>query len=188
MAKAATNKVAPKKMESAKNIGDAATIEVAAVTTNKQTYRVKREFPPNTIVPVVNGFHGVLVYQSPRTHERFQWEDFGAEQDMELQELKIARNSFKKFFENNWFLINDPEVIDYLGVGQYYKNALTLDDFDSLFEMNPEDVKAKVDSLSEGQRLTLKYRAKQLIEDGVIDSIKVITALEKSLGVELIER
>lgn len=42
--------------------------------------------------------------------------------------------------------------------------------------------------LSNGQKKSVAYRAKQLIADGVIDSNRKISALEKSLGVELIER
>ena len=42
--------------------------------------------------------------------------------------------------------------------------------------------------LSAGQKKSVAFRAKQLIKDGKIDSIKVINALEKSLSIELIER
>lgn len=42
--------------------------------------------------------------------------------------------------------------------------------------------------LSSGQKQSVAYRAKQLIADGTIDSNRAIAALEKALGVELIER
>lgn len=157
-------------------------------TLNSKTYKVKRDIPLNAIIPVRNGFNGSLVYRSPRTNETYVWEGFGSEQDMELQELKNARNSYKSFFENNWFLISDPEIIEYLGVGQYYKNALTYENFDSIYKLDADEIEDRVSKLSDGQKATVRYRAKQLIDDGTIDSIKVITALEKSLGVELIER
>ena len=71
-----------------------------------------KAFDLNQIVTVRNGFQGRLVYKSKKTGEVFIWEEFGAEQDMELAELKSARSSSKKFFINNWFVIDDPEVID----------------------------------------------------------------------------
>lgn len=155
---------------------------------SKKQYRVKNNLDPHMIVTVRNGFQGRLVYKSKRTQERFEWEGFGDEQDLELQELKNAKNSSKAFFSNNWFLIDDPEVIKYLGVDQYYKYALNYDNFDSLFENSPDQIKDMVSKLSSGQKKSVAYRAKQLISDGVIDSIKVITALEDSLSIELIER
>lgn len=49
---------------------------------------VPKEIDPNQIITVRNGFQGRLVYKSKRTGERWSWESFGAEQDMELSELK----------------------------------------------------------------------------------------------------
>lgn len=154
----------------------------------KQSYRVKQELDPNMFVTVKNGFNGTLVYKSRKTGERFIWQAFGDEQEMELSELKSARNSSKAFFVNNWFLIDDPAVIEWLGMTQFYKNALNSKSFDKLFEQSPEQIKKSVSALPAGQKKSVAFRAKQLIADGVIDSIKVINALEDSLSVELIER
>ena len=82
---------------------------------------IPKEIDPNQYVTVRNGFQGRLVYKSKRTGERFVWDSFGAEQDMELSELKNVRNSNKKYFINNWFMFDEPWVVDYLGMAQYYK-------------------------------------------------------------------
>lgn len=163
--------------------------EVAQIVEDaKPKYRVKSSLDPNTIITVKNGFQGSLVYKSKKTQETFIWESFGDEQDMDLQELKNAKNSSKAFFENNWFLIDDPEILEYLGVSQYYKYALSFNNFDELFNKEPNEIQSIISKLSTGQKKSLAYRAKQLINDGDIDSRRVITALEESLGIELIER
>lgn len=164
------------------------TTGIEDVSTEKKQYRVKKNLDPNMIVTVKNGFQGLLVYKSRRTNERFVWETFGDEQDMDLQELKNARNSSKTFFENNWFLIDDPEVLEYLGVSQYYKYALNFDSFDGLFNKTPDEISDTISRLSTGQKKSVAYRAKELIANGSIDSIKVINALEESLSIELIDR
>lgn len=147
-----------------------------------------KAFDPNQIVTVRNGFQGRLVYRSKKTGERFVWDEFGAEQDMELAELKAARSSGKKYFINNWFMFNDPEIVAYLGMTQYYKFALNINDFDKLFSKSADEIKSTINRLSGGQRKSVAYRAKQLIADGTIDSNRVIATLENCLGVELIER
>lgn len=141
-------------------------------------------------IPVINGFQGMLFYRSKRTGEEFQWERFGDEQEMELQELKNAKASSKGFFEHNWFMFGDEYqwVIDYLGVGAFYKNALKLEEFDEVFTKTPAEIAKIVGGLSAGQKASLGYRAKQLIAENGIDSNRVITALEESLGVQLVER
>ncbi len=162
--------------------------KVVKESSEKKTFKAKESYKNTDYVTVRNGYNGHLIYKSSRTGERFVWEEFGSEQEMELQELKNAKNSNKDFFENNWFMFDDPGVIEYLGVGRYYKNALSYAEFDTLFEMSADEVEKRISLLSKGQKATVVYRAKQLINEGKIDSIKVITTLEKNLGVELIER
>lgn len=154
----------------------------------KQVYKAKQTLTPDMYITVKNGFNGTLVYKSKKTGERFIWEAFGDEQDIELAELKAAKNSYKAFFVNNWFLFDDPEVVEWLGMSQYYKHALNSESFDKLFEKTPEEIEKTISELSAGQKKSVVFRAKQLIDEGVIDSMKVIADLEKCLSVELIER
>lgn len=161
---------------------------VAESAQPKSIVKKRVELDPNSIVTVKNGYQGMLVYKSKKTGERFVWDTFGDEQDIELSELKSAKNSYKTFFINNWFLIEDPDVIDYLGVGQYYDNALSYEEFENLFTQTPEEIETKLSRLSNGQKRSIAYRARKLIAEGEIDSNKVIATLEKCLSIELIER
>lgn len=159
----------------------------ASVATVQEKPLIPKGIDPNQIVTVRNGFQGRLVYKSKRTGERWAWDAFGAEQDMELSELKSVRNSNKKYFINNWFMFDEDWIVDYLGVRQYYKNSIPIQDFDKLFEKPAAEVEKIISKLSEGQRKSVAYRAKQLIAEGGIDSNKVISTLEKCLGTELVE-
>lgn len=149
---------------------------------------IPKDVDPTQYVVVRNGFQGRLVYKSKKTGEIFVWDGFGSEQEMELRELRNAKNTYKKYFQNNWFMFDEDWIVDYLGVRQFYKNAVSIDEFDSIFEKNADEIKKIVSELSSGQKKSAAYRARQLILDGKIDSHKAITALEESLEVELIER
>lgn len=149
---------------------------------------IAKKINPDQIVTVKNGFQGKLIYKSSKTRERFVWDSFGDEQDMELGELKNARNSSKKYFINNWFMFDEPWIIDYLGMRQYYKYAISIEGFDEIFEKPADEVEDIIGKLSEGQKKSVSYRAKQLISEGKIDSNKLISTLEKCLNTELIER
>lgn len=172
----------------AEPVTNTAVAEAENVPAEKPVYKVKKDLNPNMMVTVKNGFNGTLVYKSKRTGEVFVWDTFGSEQEMELQDLKSAKNTYKAFFVNNWFLFDDPEVIEWLGMSQYYKHALNTESFNDLFTATPEEIEKTVAQLSDGQKKSVVFRAKQLIQNGEIDSMKVINALEKSLSVELIER
>ena len=151
---------------------------------------IPKDIDPHQYITVRNGAFGKLIYISPRTKEEFVWEDFGAEQEIELQELRNAKAANKKFYERNWFMFDEEFdwVIDYLGVRAFYKNALNINNFDDLFEKKPAEIEKIISGLSQGQKNSVSYRARQLLAVGKIDSMKVIDTLEKSLGVDLIER
>lgn len=176
----------------AKDAEDKAAIvsETESKETTSSTARSKivaKDIDLNQYVTVRNGFQGMLIYVSKRTGEVFEWDEFGAEQEMELGELKNAKNSNKKFFTNNWFMFDDPWVIDFLGVGQFYKNTLPIDEFDDVFKMSADEAAKILHNIPEGQKRSVAYRARQLISENAIDSMKLIAVLEKELGVDLIE-
>lgn len=165
--------------------------QTAAEETQAQASQIiPKDIDINQYITVRNGFHGVLVYQSSRSGELFTWDMFGSEQEMSLAELRNAKNSSKAFFINNWFMFDDEFawVIDYLGMRQYYKHFVSIDKFDDIFKQTPAQVKKTIAELSKGQKQTVAYRASELIKTGEIDSIKLISALEAALGVELIEK
>ena len=149
-----------------------------------------KEIDTNQYITVVNGFQGRLVYKSSRTNEITVWDAFGDEQELELRELKNAKSAQKKFFSNNWFMFNNDDkwVIDYLGIGNYYKQAVSVEDFDDLFGKSPTELKKILSTMTQSQKRSVIYRASKLIEEGKIDSIKTISTLEDVLGVELMEK
>lgn len=149
---------------------------------------IAKDIDPDQYVTVRNGFQGKLVYKSKRTGEKYIWDAFGDEQDMQLSELKNARNSYKTFFINNWFMFDEEWIVDYLGLNQYYRYAVRLEDFDKLFEGDIEDAVDAISKMSKGQKKSVAYRARDLIAKEVIDSTKMIKALEAVLGTALIER
>ncbi len=167
---------------------DVESVDVAEEPKPKKKPMVPRDIDPNQYVIVRNGFRGPLVYKSPKTGEQFVWDEYGAEQEMELRELKSAKNARKKFFINNWFMFDDDWILEYLGVRQLYKHALPIDNFDSIFSLKPDALKKRVAELSAGQKRSVAYRAKELIASKEIDSLSVVSALEEALNIELIEK
>ena len=145
---------------------------------------------PNQTVMVINGFNGRLVYKSKRTGERFIWNEMGDEQEMDIRELRNAKNSAKGFFIKNWFMFGEDDqwVIDYLAMGQYYKNSIPIDGYDQILMSNAKIIESKLANIPDGQKASLAGRAAALIKSGDIDSNKAIAALENIFGVELVER
>ena len=82
---------------------------------------------------------------------------------------------------------NAKDVIDYLQLNKYYADFGSIDEIDAIFEASPEEIKRIVANLPDKAIETIARRAYALIEDGTIDSQRVINALQDSLGYELVD-
>lgn len=149
--------------------------------------RVKKDLPLNTLVPCSNGTYGKLIYVSSRTGETHEWDEYGDTEYLELSELVTMRNSQKRFFTENWIMIDDMDVLQFLGVEKYYEKALNSEEMESLFETDPNELSEKIHGMTDGMKNTVAFYASEKIKDGSLDSRKMISVLENALGVELIE-
>lgn len=146
------------------------------------------EITNDTMIECRSGTAGKLIYKSlMNPGYAVEWEDFGDVQELEYRELVSMRANQRRFFEDNWILIDDPAVIKKLGVGRYYQNSLTTDDFEDVFNMSADEIKEVVPVLPGGTKDAIASEAKKKIESGELDSRSAIKALEDSLDVELEE-
>lgn len=180
-AKATTAKSTARKTSAAKTVK----AEAVQPTKPEPVKQESFELDSDEYVVVRNGFQGKLVYVSPRSGEVYVWDEFGDEQEMTVRELKNAKSSKKDFFINNWFMFNDERIPEALGVGLYYKNAISVDNFDEIFEGSVAEVTKKIEELPEGQKASVGVRAKELIQTGKIDSKRIIQAVEDILNVKI---
>lgn len=144
------------------------------------------EITNETMVECRNGTASNLIYKSTlNPGYTVEWEAFGDVQEMEYRELVSMRGNQRRFFEENWILIDDPAIIKKLGVERYYKNSLTTDNFNDVFTMPADEIKKIVPTLPGGTKDAIASEAKKKIETGELDSRSAIKALEDSLSVEL---
>jgi hypothetical protein len=162
----------------------------------KQKKMEIRKVPASALVNVLCNTHGGLLYLSKKTGVRYEWDEFGNEQQLPIEELVTMRNSQRRFFEDNWVVIDgfvdaeyqefsDLEILDYLQVSKYYDNTLCPRNIDDVFSMSVAQIEEKVPNMSRGVKNTIILRANEFIKIGKLDSLRTIKALETALNCEL---
>lgn len=131
---------------------------------------------------VKSGYPGKLIFRSDKTGLTYIWDDMTAENYISVDELLDARGKHPKFFSKNYFLFDDMAVVEYLKMSKYYANALTSEEFATIFALPDKKMVERIAKLSEGQKRTLSYLAVAQIDSKDIDSRKKIEALEQALG------
>ncbi len=149
--------------------------------------RTAPAIPSNTEILVYNGFYGMLSYKSKRNGTPLLFQSFGDSDNIPFGELQTMRSTQPAFFQNNWILIDDDEVIAALGVGKYYENSLKLDEFDTVFSKTSKQLTEILSKIPPAQKTVLFHMACEKVKNGEIDSKKKIEALEAAFGVSFEE-
>ena len=147
--------------------------------------------PLDTIVPVVCNVNGGAIYVSKKaTGYIVEWDSFGDIEYIELGELVSMRNTDRRFFEDNWIVLEDVddytsvELYNFLKVGKYYEKYYTPETIDSIFDLEPSTLIRTVSELSSGMKSTIAARAKTKIDAKELDYNNKIEALETALNVK----
>lgn len=141
----------------------------------------------NELVEVRSCVYGELNYHAP-SGNHICWTNFDDLNWMTVSDLMEMRNSQRAFFEKNWIVLvgdNAAAVAQYLQIERYYKSINTTEDFDEIFTYDPEDVPAVIEKMSSSIKETVARRAYDLIKTGQLDSNKMISVLEETLGYDL---
>jgi len=128
---------------------------------------------------------GRLTWKSAKTGYKVIWDEFGTSNPMTVEELRDMRNGSRKFFENNWVVVegdNAEDVLKYLQIDKYYKDFASIEDIDVIFEYDPDEAEAVVKKFGYGLREVVARRASTLKSEGALDSVKMIEAIERATG------
>jgi hypothetical protein len=147
--------------------------------------KVKEQRNLNELICVKNNTHTKLVYVSKRfAGQEWEWEKFGDENYLELQELLAMRNSYLTYFKECWVMC-DRDILEYLGVYKYYENIINMDNFDDIFTKKPDEFRRTLEKLPQSMKNSVVKRARQMIQSGELDSIKIIKIIEEVLKIDL---
>lgn len=147
--------------------------------------------PLDTIVPVVCNTVGGATYISKKIMGyQVEWDDLGSVEYMELGELASMRNTDRRFFTDNWIVLEDTveytamQLYDFLKVSKYYENVFTPENIDEIFTYSKDKITKTITTLSRGLKETIAARAKQKLDEDTLDK-NIIDTLESALGIQI---
>ena len=156
------------------------------------TKRIQKaiRIPLDTIVPVICNTVGGAIYTSKKIMGyQIEWDDIGSVEYMELGELASMRNTDRRFFEDNWIVLEDTEeytamqLYDFLKVSKYYKNVFTPENIDEIFAYPKDKIIKTIPTLSKGLKETIAARARQKLDEDTLDK-NIIDTLETALNIQ----
>lgn len=165
------------------------TVEVEKTKPEPKTTRAIK-IPLDIVVPVICNVVNGAFYSSKRSLGYIvEWEDIGSVEYMELSELVSMRNTDKRFFEDNWIILDDTDdytatqIYDFLKVSKYYEHYFTPETIDDIFSYSKDKIIKTVSTLSKGMKESIAARAKKKLDEGTLDK-NIIDTLEAALDIQ----
>lgn len=152
--------------------------------------KVRKELPKidlNELIPVISRNEGELFYKSTKTQQEVFWKAYGDLQHITFDEILNMRASQPRFIDDAWVVVDDDEVIEYLGLADKYDQFFHIEDMDAYLLNNTlDELKKEIPVLPSGLKTSIGVAAKRLVESEELYHMGKIKLLEDKLGICLI--
>lgn len=145
------------------------------------------KFKDDDQILVMNGFSGALTHRSGSTGRVWDFAEFGQTRKMPYSELLNIHYTSPKVFKNGWLVIMNRQIQEDFGLTDIYKNILTPENIDKVFEKDIKELDIFIDNLPEEMKVSFIMKAKELYrrKDKRLDSKSLIDFIEGKFGISL---
>jgi hypothetical protein len=128
---------------------------------------------------------GTLTYVSRKTQMETNWEGYGAEEFMDIGELITMSSSQPKFLKEPWIIIEDEDVIEYLGLKSLYDKLFYVDNIEEFFTKSSAEIKELLQQAPKGLKELIADKARELITSEKLYDLRIIKVLDTELNLDL---
>lgn len=156
------------------------------VEENKTIYAAKEQrIKDDDLVVVMNGLSGSLTHRSKSTGRIWRFGGFGQTEKIPYSEILSLRNISPKVFTDGWMIILNKQIQKDFGLTEIYKNILTPNNIESVFDREIEDLENFVDGLPKDMKVTFISKAREMYQSNKLDSRRKIEFIEEKFNVSL---
>lgn len=173
-----------------KNVDEKERIVVSDVGPVARSKSVRTEkIEPDALIPCRSIVQGYLNFKGKKSGTVYQWESVNDVTDVEYQDLKSAMLSRSVYITRPYFIVEDDEVLnlpEWKEVKRIYDSMYSKNDLADIFRIDsPDEMGRVLESLPSGVKQQIGSFAKELMERGVLDSVRKIRKIDEVLGTSL---
>lgn len=146
----------------------------------------KKKFNPEDGISCRSVTVGDLWYEGTKSHNVYNWVDYGDENEVEYRDLAALVRSRSNYVYGPLFVIEDEEFIaEFPQLQKFYDEQYTVDDLKGVLKLSVNDMVNTIKTLPQSAVNSLKNIASTQVASGQLDSLKKIKALDEIFGTEL---
>ncbi len=143
------------------------------------------KFKDDDMIMVMNGLNGSLTHRSLSTGRVWRFKEFGQIQKIPYSEILSIRYLSAKVFDDGWLVILNKQIQDDFELTEKYKNILTPDNIEEIFNKDVKELEKFVENLPKGMKVSFISKARELHSDRKIEKLSVLEFIQTKFGISL---
>ena len=159
-------------------------VEEVKPTPKKVVKTVKHD--PGEYVPCRSVRFGELILIGPKTHTPYRWSNEGDVAEVEFQDLMSWKALRHKYLFEPMIIIEDENIVEEWSadLGKLYSELQDID-VKALFKLPHRQFVSQLKKLPAGMKTTVQNMAYSMIQDRTLYDLRIIDAIDETLGTEL---
>lgn len=134
---------------------------------------------------VMSGLSGTLVHHSKSTGRTWEFKEFGQTEKLPYSELLTIRYQNPKVFNEGWLVILNKQIQEDFQLTEIYKNIITPQNINSIFDKSVAEISIFVDALPDGMKVTFVNKARELYKSRKINKLDVVEYVQNKFNISL---
>lgn len=183
---ATANTTAKKKPSTTKATSSKPTTVVEEKVTKVEPKVEKRVFKESEGIPCRSITQGGLYMEGAKTKMRYEWSDYGDITYVEYADLASATRVRSSYVFGPLFMIDDDDFIEeFPQLKKFYTENYSISDLEVILSYPVDRMVKEIQALPKSAIESIKVLAASSINDGSLDSVSKIKALDELFGTKL---
>lgn len=150
----------------------------------------KVTYSGSDLVPCKSVTAGELLLPGKKSGILYRWGNYGDVTEVEYQDLMAIKSNKSRYLYEPWMIVDDEELLKtsfWKDLNDVYASFYDIeDDVERVFRLSNDEFEAKLRSMPKGIQKTVASIARDGIDNGTIDSLAKIRAIDNVLGTDLL--
>ena len=178
-------RTATTKTEAAQTVKEVAAEPVKEVA-KEEPKKVKKVFAPDDGIACRSVTQGGVYLEGPKTHMLYEWVQYGDITEVEYADLAAMVRTKSQYLFGPWVMVDDDDFVEeFSQLKKFYTENYSIADLEVILSYPVERMIEEVKALPKSAAESLKVLAASSINDGNLDSVAKIKALDDLFGTKL---
>lgn len=159
------------------------------VTNSRSQVKSVKKYEASDLIPVRSITHGELLMRGKKSDILYRWYAYGDLTEVEYQDLYTLKNSRSAYIYKPFFVIENEELLAdprWKEIAELYTHMYNYGELNEIFKLPLKDFQATLAQAPLGLKDAIKMEAADRIDNGTLDSIGKIKAIDAACGTDLI--